>query len=36
MNTSWMGWVGSANDTKWVGLGLKFELDGLGWVGLGR
>jgi len=30
MNTSWMGRVGSANDTKWVG----FELEGLGWAGL--
>jgi len=30
MNISWIAWLGSANDTKWVG----FELDGLGWAGL--
>ena len=23
MNTSWMGWVGLADDTKWVGSGLN-------------
>jgi len=32
MNMSSKGWVGSANNTKWVGLGwVGSELDGLGW-----
>ena len=30
-----MGWVGSANNMKWVGLGVN-KFDGLGWVDKNR